>query len=613
MFSLHSIILTNFRSYRKTHKFEFPTVDGLYFLTGKNQYEPQLGSNGAGKSTLLDAICWALYGRTTRGLKSNEVLSWGLTNCQVELDLTVGKQRMKIKRTQRPISLTLNGKPVDQEEFQKHICLNYDSFKYSVLNAQFEQSFFALQPSAKLTLFSDIMELDFWLQKSDEAATLAGQQAIEIEELEKLTAKDNERLIIATDTKALKLNSDTFKNWKLSKIKDLQITKDEIQDQVARLVDSLAQLKTKKADVRSKINEFSRDIKKFTPEKDEKKEKLFHLAKQQEKHKSTIVMLKRQIENLSGIEGDCPTCLQTVDGSYLVSERELKIQELDTITAELNKINKKVKQDTPTLLAAQAVIDKKTELADELLDELKSIDTNDARNRMLIDADNVRIKDFQKQIEATKAERNPYQELLTEKEQQAKQLKAQIAKHKDVKTSLEEKHIATSFWSKGFKRIRLFIIEQAFSSLELEVNNCLAQLGMLDWQITFDIERENKSGGITKGFVVFIQSPHNTEPVRWENWSGGETQRLQLAGDLGLANLIMAQNGLSSTIEFYDEPSTHLSQEGMTDLANMLHERALNEGKRIWIVDHSAITNFGEFEGVIEIRKDSNGSHIHYT
>jgi DNA repair exonuclease SbcCD ATPase subunit len=131
-------------------------------------------------------------------------------------------------------------------------------------------------------------------------------------------------------------------------------------------------------------------------------------------------------------------------------------------------------------------------------------------------------------------------------------------------------------------------------------------------KLRFDVERENKSGGVTKGFVVFVKSPSNTEPVRWENWSGGETQRLQLAGDLGLANLIMLQAGLSNTVEFFDEPSTHLSPEGMMDLADILHDRAITDGKRIWIVDHASITNFGDFEGIITARKDSDGSTIEY-
>ena len=101
--------------------------------------------------------------------------------------------------------------------------------------------------------------------------------------------------------------------------------------------------------------------------------------------------------------------------------------------------------------------------------------------------------------------------------------------------------------------------------------------------------------------------------MRWESWSGGESQRLQLAANLGLSNLIMQQAGLINTIEFFDEPSIHLSPEGMMDLANLLHDRAINEDKRIWIVDHAAITNFGEFRGVITVRKTKNGSQLDFT
>src|SRR6266850_3765896 len=170
MFDLRSISFTNFRSYVGTHEFEFPKAVGLYYFTGKNLSEPALGANGSGKSTFLDAITWCLYGLTTRKLKANEVLPWDSdASCSVTLELTVGQQELQIKRTQKPNSLLLNDKPVDQTELETHLRLNFDSFLYAVINTQFGQSFFSLTPSAKLTLFSDIMGLDFWLEKSEAA------------------------------------------------------------------------------------------------------------------------------------------------------------------------------------------------------------------------------------------------------------------------------------------------------------------------------------------------------------------------------------------------------------------------------------------------------------
>ena len=111
---------------------------------------------------------------------------------------------------------------------------------------------------------------------------------------------------------------------------------------------------------------------------------------------------------------------------------------------------------------------------------------------------------------------------------------------------------------------------------------------------------------MTKGFTMFVTNASRPEPVRFEAWSGGEAQRLQLAGDLGLANLIMLQAGLRSTIEFFDEPSKHLSRAGLLDLAETLHQRAITEQKRILLIDHQTI-DFGEFADIIKIVKTKQG------
>jgi len=128
--------------------------------------------------------------------------------------------------------------------------------------------------------------------------------------------------------------------------------------------------------------------------------------------------------------------------------------------------------------------------------------------------------------------------------------------------------------------------------------------------IKFDIERENKGGRVTKGFTVLVFAPNRTEPTRWEAFGGGATQRLRLAGNLGLANLIMERRGLRSNVEFYDEPSHHLSNAGIGDLLNTLQERAKLESKRIWVVDHHSL-DFG-FDGQVVVTKDEKGSSLSF-
>lgn len=48
---------------------------GLVLIQGENQDDPSAQSNGAGKSSIPDALCWALYGMTARGVTGDAVVN----------------------------------------------------------------------------------------------------------------------------------------------------------------------------------------------------------------------------------------------------------------------------------------------------------------------------------------------------------------------------------------------------------------------------------------------------------------------------------------------------------------------------------------------------------
>lgn len=614
MFDLHKLKINNFRSYKGKHEISFPTINGLYFLTGKNIAQPALGANGAGKSTLLDAITWVLFGCTTRGLKAAEVVSWGLTSCQCALELTVGAQRLKIKRTQSPNGLFLDEKPVDQKELQKHIRLNFDSFLYSVINAQFGQSFLSLQSSAKLSLFSDVMELNFWLEKSDEAATLSKEFKEQAETLRTTIARHEGQMITVTDDiEALEEKAASFETERLRQRGLLGKQSKDIYAEEKSLLGRQAHLKHKKQTLLKELETWNNDVVALIEKRDDFLDKIELCSRKRSEWKNEEKNLKDKLHNLPGSDDECPVCLQNVTARHLHSTRVFINSKLIGLEGTFKNSDAVLADLTKEMIRARGHLSAKESSATEIRSDISEVDTEVTITKTKLAAIKTRLDDIGYQLHTLEQGENPHNAMLEAKKAALKKLKASVIEDVATLHKAEAGYEAISYWIKGFKRVRLFIIEQAFRTLELEINNSLAQLGMTDWEITFDIERENKSGGITKGFIAFVQGPSNAEPVRWENWSGGETQRLQLAGDLGLANLIMQQNGLVNTIEFFDEPSTHLSQEGMHDLANMLHERAVSEGKRIWIVDHTAITNFGEFEGIITAGKDAHGSDITIT
>ena len=206
-------------------------------------------------------------------------------------------------------------------------------------------------------------------------------------------------------------------------------------------------------------------------------------------------------------------------------------------------------------------------------------------------------------------ERNPFADMQSA---QAADKEALTAKLEQFQHELDEdvtEHTLLSNWVRGFKDIRLMDMSTALTELEVEVNSSVSALGLPDWSINFALDRETAKGAIKRGFTVFVQSPDNQRPVPWESWSGGEAQRLRLAGTMGLSDLTRSRTGCTLELEVWDEPTDGLSPQGVSDLLSCLKQRAHDEGRQIWVVDHHAL-GYGAFDGVYTVVKTADGSQV---
>jgi DNA repair exonuclease SbcCD ATPase subunit len=164
------------------------------------------------------------------------------------------------------------------------------------------------------------------------------------------------------------------------------------------------------------------------------------------------------------------------------------------------------------------------------------------------------------------------------------------------------------YWVKGFRDLRLWILNNTLAELEMHCNNGLIQLGLDRWSIHLVVERENKGGGVTRGFQVRIESPGAEGDVPWKSWGGGVSQRLRLAVQMGLANLINSRKRCTPNFEVWDEPTAHLSPRGVQDLLLHLQDRSRAEKKAIYVVDHRVL-EFA-FDGTILVTKTLDGSVV---
>ncbi len=520
MFDVLTVSMNNFRSYTGTHYFNFPTNEGLYSLTGINEAEPRLGANDTGKTTFLEAIFWALYGRTPRGVKAGDVIAWGQKSCEVTVVLWIVDKQVVIRRRQSPNSLLLDDRTVTQDELEEQIRLGPEQFCYSILWPQMGDSFFDLGPTEKLNLFSDIMGLDYWLDRSDIAAAMAKEL------LADRTAKERQIMQMEATVKAWKESVESYKH-------SHSVFKDSQKAVIQGLKDKLKEVEAT----------------------------LDNIQKTALQNTQALISLKKKLEKVASV---CSKCKQPIPDEEQVT---LQRNERD-FTADLSRCERAL---------ASAERD---------------------------------YRELEKRITEEKQRESPYASLIKKSELTISDLGRKIDSASAELTQIITDHGSVDFWVAGFKRVRLYVVETALQQLEIEVNNNLVSLGLTDWQITFDIERETKSGGVTKGFTVFIYPPGRTEPVRWEAFGGGATQRLRLAGNLGLANLIMERAGLRSEIEIYDEPSHHMSTQGVDDLLATLQNRAQTEGKKIWIIEHHSL-DFA-FDGQLVAIKDAKGSRLSY-
>lgn len=620
---IKSITLSNFKSFKGEHSFCLPEEPGLYLMTGDNRKEPRLEANGAGKSSIWDALIWLIYGKTSRGLKGGEVAPWGTkSKVSVEVEYECDGLGYHLKRTWNPISLVLSCDDGSQEDlvmdetnkFMGHLSksgklLDFTSFLNAIYFAQSSPMFLDLPPTAKASLFSEVLSLDSWVQLSDQSAIRAQGVERELATVRQTIEGDQARLraLVETDlTQELK----NWESWNRAEVVAIEKRYEDVRLSRINLGTTLTTLKEDLKDLQSRLVSMDTERKVV--------EKALEMAfsnkdKAETKYRNALATVKvkvSQYQKFKEVGKVCGTCGGAVSLFRRTKTLASNLSERVESEAELDVAKKNF-----------ASLDEEYETALGCLNKIKETMASFQRDRVVGTQNLIRaterelelaerdLDNLEDKVMSLAERKNPFQE---------KQSQIDLERSKSVQTieslniaasGLESALAGFSYWVKGFKDVRLTQIQEALVQLEIEVNSALVQLGLVGWELKFDVSRETKSKTISKGFSVSVLSPENKTPVPWESWSGGESQRLRLATSLGLSNLIRTATGCTLPFEIWDEPTTWMSSGGVEDLLESLAERAKHEGRQIWIIDHRT-QGSPVFSGTVLISKSSRGSKI---
>ncbi len=99
---LQTVSLSNFLCYEDAG---FKIEDGVTLVVGQAR---DFNSNGAGKTTLFEAVFWALFGRTTKGVAAEDVVRRGTDKCNVHLEIEVDGRQLAVSRTRTKEGQTLS-------------------------------------------------------------------------------------------------------------------------------------------------------------------------------------------------------------------------------------------------------------------------------------------------------------------------------------------------------------------------------------------------------------------------------------------------------------------------------------------------------------------------
>src|SRR5262245_40223542 len=605
--------IENFKAYRGPVIFNLARCGpGLHFVRGQNKLEPSLHSNGAGKSSLWDALVWCLYGRTVDNLRNPDIRPWhGPKETAVHLRLRRDDHKHEIMRTTYPNALVLDDRAVGQEQIDKLIGLSFETFTHTILMGQGRPLFLELPPRDNLELFTAVLNLDVWEDRSESAAQITRKCDHDLIRLDQVKNLNETRLEqLKTQIEQTKVEHD---RWEIERAKDDLASKAKL-DALGKEQEGL-QKERDQADL--DYDSAMTEIKGLRREQAQLDETLQAVQDQRDAELRKIETYQAEREQIAKrldrpLEvGDlCDNCGQRITGKGLMTHR----RELTKRKTELKEKERELKHTS----SQQEIEDLRRQLAAGRESLLRFQDKADAANDRMIALDpklsdhRAKLAELQASKSRREREENPFELQLTLLKSQRAECVEDIKQAKEKFSEVSQQMERTAFWIKGFKEVRLFVIEETLRELEVASNALLDQFGLIGWAIRYSIERETQAGNISRALNVEIMSPHNPGPVKFESWSGGQRQRLRLVGSLALSDVLLERAGLRCSLEVLDEPSRSITRLGVRDMVDALADRAAQRQSQIYYTDHAAVES-GRFASTICVVHDKEGARLELT
>lgn len=633
---LKQLTIRNFMSIKKA-TLELDNA-GLVLVQGVNDDDSAFDSNGAGKSTVFEAITYALFERTIRGLKSDEIINEDMKrNCSVILTLEDGDTKYEIQRYRKHKehrnntiinrdNVNVSGKSTKDSNIyiEKLIGMDFSTFTNSILFGQGVVKLFSmasdkekkdiLEKMLSMDVFNAALEITKDKLKSKVNDQDATQRQITTKESSLESAKENlayfEQLQ-RTHQEETQANIDQLKRDKAKverEIADNQST-EQYTSLIKTIDEKIGELNNRKemyneqlatrSELQNKLNNLKTD---YAFEN--------RVAKQETEN---LVKLKQENDDLeSGVGKNCPACGNEITGDSISKELDYILGRMETSLGNIKASEDKAKQLNEMIKDVSSEIvgfNKAEELIkgiDQEISEYKDNRSQLSTQLTIIETTakhlNTQLTNINANLAKEEAELNKgFTDKIEEHKKSVEMLTKDIDNLKNTNIKLTKEVEKLRFWVDGFGNsgIKSYLLDSVTPYLNKRANHYLSKLAGGTTEIEFSTQTRLKSGEVRDKFEVRINN--KVGGTSYHSNSTGERKRIDLAISLALQDLVMTRSNGKFNILLYDEVFDGLDAVGCENAIQLLTE--IQEGvPSVFVITHNDVLK-SYFENTLTVTK----------
>ncbi|MFA9261835.1 MAG: AAA family ATPase [Undibacterium sp.] len=606
---------------------------GLVLIQGENLDDTSASSNGAGKSSIADALSWALYGITARGVSGDDVVNetiGGQTEVSVCIEdgaqayviqryrkHSAGKNSLKITDVIAGTALTKGTDKLTQEVVNRIVGSSHEVFNAAVYAGQEKMPDLPAATDKALKILieeaSGVTMLEAAYQEARERAANVKMMKAKVDaeigiQENKLTWATNDFVTAAT----------SISEWFAQNEIDKNLAKDAVIAQVAivRTADEeLSKLDASGviaaiADCDAKIAAVSAENKTLGDLTGTLTVSNLDLSNVVMRHARTLENIKALNEKILGAHkivgcpcGECARPLTAAEVAPItdtananLAAEKINLASLETESANLKKSTQKLTDERAVFIASMTDLTATNALRALKSNENAIIERKKADRNKLATSAKLLGEKFRGLCEAT----NPHVARKSGLEAQIATIETSLtavrANAVQVQTDFEHAEAVIKVFSPAGVRAR--ILDDVTPFLNRQTSEYLSTLSDGNISATWTTLVKNAKGELREKFSIEVENDKGAKS--FAGLSGGEKRKVRIATALALQDLVATRATKPIELFIADEIDDALDSPGLERLMTIMNEKALERGS-VFIISHRDLKDW--IPQILNVRK----------